>query len=58
MGGRRWLLLIAVGALLVGASIMGAAEKRDGVFVHISHGPDDPHRVLMGLQMARIMAED
>jgi predicted peroxiredoxin len=33
------------------------AEK-DGVFVHISHGSDDPHRVLMGLQMAVLMSED
>lgn len=33
-------------------------SARDGVLVHISHGDDDPHRVLMGLQMASIMAED
>jgi predicted peroxiredoxin len=31
---------------------------KDGVFVHISHGSDDVHRVLMGLQMAMLMAED
>ena len=30
----------------------------DGVFIHISHGKDDPHRVVMALQMANIMAED
>jgi predicted peroxiredoxin len=29
----------------------------DGVFVHISYGSDNPHRALMGLQMAAIMAE-
>ena len=29
----------------------------DGIFVHISHGSDNPHRALMGLQMAVIMAE-
>lgn len=29
----------------------------DGVFIHISHGYDNPHRVLMALQMAAIMAE-
>lgn len=29
----------------------------DGVFVHVSSGPEDPHRVLMGLQMAKLMAE-
>lgn len=41
------------------ATTQAAAEPaRDGVFVHISHGPDDPHRVLMGLQMANMMAAD
>jgi len=31
---------------------------KDGVFVHISHGSDNLHRVLMGLQMAEIMSEE
>jgi predicted peroxiredoxin len=31
---------------------------KDGVFIHISHGYDDPHRVLMALKMAEIMSED
>ena len=31
---------------------------KDGVFIHISHGADNVHRVLMALQMAAIMAED
>ena len=30
----------------------------DGVFIHLSHGPEDPHRVLMALRMAEIMSED
>lgn len=30
----------------------------DGVFVHISHGAEDPHRVLMALQMAVLMSDD
>ncbi|MBN2365635.1 MAG: peroxiredoxin [Calditrichaeota bacterium] len=30
----------------------------DGIMVHITHGSDDPHRVLMGLQMAVLMSED
>lgn len=30
---------------------------KDGVFVHISHGSDDLHRLLMGLQMAVKMSE-
>jgi len=28
------------------------------VFIHVSHGNDDPHRVLMTLNMANIMSED
>ena len=31
---------------------------RDGVFIHITHDHNDPHRVLMPLQMAIMMAED
>jgi predicted peroxiredoxin len=31
--------------------------ERDGIFIHISHGTDDPHRVLMALQMAALMSE-
>jgi predicted peroxiredoxin len=62
-------LLVALFFII--ASVPGcqqAAEKteieqpikpaRDGLLVHISHGVDDPHRVLMGLQMAAIMAQD
>lgn len=31
---------------------------KDGVFIHISHGIDDPHRVLMALSMAEKMSAD
>jgi predicted peroxiredoxin len=31
---------------------------RDGVFVHITHSTDDPHRVAMALNMAAVMSED
>lgn len=34
------------------------SEVTDGVFIHLSHGPEDPHRVLMALRMAEIMSED
>ena len=30
----------------------------DGVFIHISSGVNDPHRVLMALNMAVLMSED
>lgn len=31
---------------------------RDGVFIHISHGSEDAHRLLMALSMAHKMASD
>jgi predicted peroxiredoxin len=31
---------------------------KDGVFIHITEGYNDPHRVLMPLKMAVIMSED
>jgi len=37
--------------------IQTPAPVKDGVFVHITSGPDDPHRVLMGLMMANKMSE-
>ncbi len=37
---------------------LAAAETRDGVFIHISHGPKHAHRVLMALNMAAMWAED
>ena len=49
--------LVTLTALRAGAA-EPATEARDGVFIHISHGSEDPHRVLMALQMASIMCED
>lgn len=37
---------------------VAAEPPGEGVFIHISHGPEDPHRVLMALQMAQMMAAD
>ena len=34
-----------------------STADRDGIFIHISHGTEDPHRVLMAFNMAVIMAE-
>lgn len=33
-------------------------SKRDGVFIHITESYNDPHRVLMPLKMATLMADD
>ena len=47
------------------SSILFAQEKnlkadtpRDGVFIHITESYDNPHRILMPLKMATLMAED
>lgn len=40
------------------ASDTTAIAPRDGVFYHISSGPEDPHKVVMALKQAVMMAED
>ena len=52
------LVLIAAAAFGVFAGSDMMTTARDGVFIHISHGSDDPHRVLMGLRMAELMSID
>ncbi|MGQ9919063.1 MAG: DsrE family protein [Bryobacteraceae bacterium] len=54
---RRARLLLTL-VLLFAAGGLQAAETRDGVFVHVSHGADDPHRLLMALSMANMMSAD
>jgi len=51
-------ILFAAALLLCGAIGLRAAENREGVFIHISHGADDPHRLLMALNMASMMSAD
>ena len=31
---------------------------RDGAFIHLSHGAEDPHRVWMAMKMADLMSQD
>lgn len=56
------MLMVAVFFASIPSSVVAgnlAAESvRDGVFLHISHGKDNPHRLLMALNMANIMADD
>ncbi|MBN3035552.1 MAG: DsrE family protein [Bacteroidales bacterium] len=40
------------------ASEMNHPSVKDGIFIHITAGADDPHRVLMPLKMATLMAPD
>lgn len=58
---RVLLTLVLTTAAFVGGTAATAedpAPPRDGVFIHISHGKDDPHRLLMALSMANMMADD
>lgn len=51
-------LLVTIGATSFSpAGASQFAPARDGVFIHISHETDSPHRVLMALKMAVTMAE-
>ena len=54
----KWVFLVGL-LLLAGFAATNApvAQPRDGIFIHISHGTDDPHRALMALKMAEIMQE-
>lgn len=52
-------ILYAVSGCVVDNSSQVIAEKhRDGVFIHVSHGPEAPQRVAMALSMAEKMSED
>jgi predicted peroxiredoxin len=35
----------------------GTCSSKDGVFIHISNGFENPHKVLMALSMATLMAD-
>lgn len=50
------LVLLAV-ALAHPPSAGARDAPRDGVFIHLSSGPENPHRVLMALQMAKTMSD-
>jgi predicted peroxiredoxin len=57
---RMWILiLVAIISLwAANSTTLWAEQTRDGVFIHVSHGKEDPHRVLMALNMANLMSED
>ena len=52
------LLCVFTLAAIFALPAFAGEDVRDGVFIHISHGSDDPHRLLMALNMAKIMADD
>ncbi len=58
-GGPMALVLAIACMMSVGcASNSKKSCGDDGVFVHITAGPDDAHSALMGLRMAQMMAAD
>ncbi len=46
------LIVLTLSSWSLGPAQEKAAPPRDGAFIHISHGSDEAHRVLMGLTMA------
>lgn len=58
-----FLMLLGIGLSL---SLSGCSHMKDlnsnetptGMFIHVSHGPESPHRVLMALSMALKMSTD
>ena len=51
------LCLLLVGIGCQNQQIQNPHDQRDGIFIHVSHGSEDAHRVLMALKMAEIMSE-
>jgi predicted peroxiredoxin len=53
------LASIAIQCLAQGAgTTVTQSRAKDGVFIHVSSGPDAAHRVLMALKMADVMSAD
>ena len=48
----------ALGLALTSFAAESTTQSKDGVFIHLSQGQNDPHRVLMALNMANLMSED
>ena len=62
MSSRNLLRCVMLAGLLIPMACGQLAQadeesSRDGVFLHISHGVNNPQRVLMALHMAELMAE-
>ena len=53
------LLILLLVCLLVGQDVKAPISEpaADGMFIYITAGPDQPHRVLMALQMAALISD-
>ena len=53
------VIVLALALFPLSGEASGAkADVKDGVFIHITSGTENPHRVLMALKMASHMIED
>ncbi len=59
---KKLSVLVLASVLMLACNQNGVQTKiekpRDGVFIHITHDHSNPHRVLMPLRMASMMAVD
>jgi predicted peroxiredoxin len=51
-------LILAVFILGSCGTVEQSEGKTNGIFIHLSSGPENPHRVLMALKMAEVMSAD
>lgn len=55
---KKLLVILLIAFAVFSCKTEKPVEKTDGMFIHISHGSDDPHRALMGLSLASLVATD
>jgi predicted peroxiredoxin len=63
---KRILLFLAITLCLLllngcqsnSQAVEAEADSKPGVFIHLSHGSDDPQRFIMALSMANMMADE
>jgi len=55
---KKLFYLIPAILMLISCQTASNVKPKDGLFIHISSGPEDAHSVLMPLKMAAMMAED
>lgn len=51
------VLLVCIMGCATNSANKSGLSGPDGVFIHVSHGAENPHRVLMAMKMAELMAD-
>lgn len=60
MKSRNLIVMALLLSLVVAAPLLAGeeeAQSTDGLFIHISHGEEDAHRVLMPLSLANMVSD-